>query len=136
MADIEIGQTFLDRKAVNFYGQKGKYFIALSCADCDGDEFACLVMNTERRMEKYQLYCNRQAQKFILSPGTFPFITTHTSIMLSTPCLYKYEEMYQDNIELLDRASKVLCRQIKNCIDWGFIQVKIAKYIKLSFNKL
>ena len=133
MAGIDIGQTFLDLKATNFQGTKGKYFISMSCADCDGDEFVCFVMNTERKMEKYKLYCNKSVQKFIIAPSTFSFITKNTSIMLEIYAIYKFEEMYEDNIKLLDKASELLCRQIKNCIDWDFLPPKIAKMIKEVF---
>jgi hypothetical protein len=132
MADIEIGQTFIDHRSTNlFEGEKAKYFITMSCADCEGDEFACFVMNTERRMEKYRLYCNKSKQKFIIPPGTFSFITNNTAIMLAKPAIYKYEEMFQDHIQLLELATPLLCKQITNCIDWDYIPLKIAKMIKV-----
>ena len=133
MADIEIGQIFLDLKAISYQGEKAKYFISMSCANDIGDEFACFVMNTEKRMDKYSLNCNKKAQKFILAPNTFSFITNYTAIMLSRACLYKYEEICEKHIKLLDVATNILCRQIKNCIDWNFIQRKIAILIKDAF---
>jgi hypothetical protein len=131
MADIEIGQTFVDLRSSNLFQEnKAKYFITLSRADCEGDEFACFVMNTERRMEKYHLNCNKSKQKFIIPPGSFSFITANTPIMLANPAIYKYEEMFTDHVKLLDEAAPLLCGQIKNCIDWDFIPVKIKKMIK------
>lgn len=51
MADIEVGQTFIDFHSTNLFNpDKPKYHIAMSCAYCEGDEFICFVMNTERRM--------------------------------------------------------------------------------------
>ena len=133
MADIEIGQTFLDLSATCYQGTKGKYFIAISRASDFGDEFACFVMNTERRMDKYRLNCNKSVQKFIIAPATFTFIRNYTSIMLSKPCLYKYDEMFEKHIKLLDVAPNLLCRKIKNCIDWDYIPGKIAPLIKKAF---
>ena len=131
MADIEIGQTFIDLRSTSLFQEdKAKYFITMSCADCEGDEFACFVMNTERMMEKYLLYCNKSKQKFIIPPGTFSFVTNNTAIMLAKPAIYKYEEMYEDHIRLLDLAPALLCSQIKNCIDWDYIPLKISKMIK------
>ena len=95
MADIEIGQTFLDFSATSYQGVKAKYFIVMSRADDIDDEFACFVMNTERRMDKYKLNCNKSVKKFIIVPGTFSFISNYTSIMLSRPCLYKYKEIFE-----------------------------------------
>lgn len=133
MVDIEIGQTFLHLRATSYQGVKPKYFITMSRANDVGDEFACFVMNTERRMPKYCLNCNKSVQKFIIAPSTFSFIKNYTAIMLSIPCLYKYEEIYESNIKLLDIASNLLCKQIKNCVDWDYIQPKIALLIKEAF---
>jgi hypothetical protein len=133
MADIEIGQTFIDHHSTNlFQKDKAKYFIIMSCADCEGDELVCFVMNTERKIEKYKLWCNKSKLKFIIPPGTFSFITDNTAIMLAKPAIYKYEEVYADHIKLLDKATPLLCSQIKNCIDWNFIPLKISKLIKES----
>lgn len=136
MAEFEIGHTFLDLKATNFYGEKGKYFIALSSAEYDDDPIICFVMNTENRMDKYHLDCNRGNQKFILAPNKFSFIKNHTSIMLSQPVQYSLRGIYEDNIKLLDKADILLCRQIKNCIDWNYIPHKFAELINSSFKKL
>ena len=133
MADIEIGHTFLDFKAISYQGEKPKYFITMSNADDFGDEFACFVMNTERRKNKYVLNCNKSAQKFVIAPNTFSFVINYTSIMLSRPCIYKYEEIFETSIKLLDIAPNKLCRQIKNCIDWNYIQIKITNLIKDAF---
>lgn len=134
MADIEIGQTFLDLQATNHQGTKGKYFIAMSCADCEGDSFVCFCMNTEHHRDKYRLWCNRAKGKFLISPGTFPFIDRYTSIMLFDPCTYKYEEMCLRNIQIMNYiAPGTICRQIKNCIDFAGISVRFAKMIKNSF---
>ena len=133
MADIEIGQTFLNLTATNYQGTKGKYFIAMSCADCWGGKFACFVMHTEHRKEKYRLWCNKKAQKFMIAPNTLSFITSYTSIMLSIPNLYEYDEMYESNIKLFEVAPETICKQIKNCIDWSNISLKIANLIKSSF---
>ncbi len=134
MADIEIGQTFLDLKATNYQGTKRKYFIAMSRADCIGDSFACFVMNTEDYKDKYRLWCNKTKGKFLIAPGTFSFIDRYTSIMLFSPCIYKFEEMFQENIKILDIAPPTICKHIKNCIDWNNIQRKIACLIKTSFD--
>jgi hypothetical protein len=133
MAELERGQTFFDSRAVNLNQQKSKYFIALSNADFDDDLIVCFVMNTERRMEKYHIGCNKTSQKFIIKPGTFSFIKTYTSIMFDQPCCYQLNDIYEDNIKLLDKADDMLCRQIKNCIDWNYIPQKFSKLIKMSF---
>jgi len=133
MAEFEIGQTFLDLKATNFSGTKGKYYIALSNADFDDDLIISFVMNTENRMEKYKYGCNKDAQKFVIAPKTFSFIDRDTSIMLDQPVCYKLIEIYGRSIKLLDRADETLCRQIKNCIDLNYIPVKFANIIKACF---
>lgn len=135
MATFEKGQTFLDLGAINFYGEKGKYFIALSDAEYDDDLIVCFVMNTEKRMDKCHLHCNRELQKFIIKPNTFSFIKDYTAIMLILPCCYYLKEMYEPRIRLLDIADETLCRQIKNCIDWNEIPPKFKFLIKQSFKK-
>ena len=77
MAEFEIGQTFLDIKSTNFYSQKEKYYIALSNAEYEDDPIICFVMNTERRMDKYHIDCNKKDQKFILEPNTLSFIKNY-----------------------------------------------------------
>lgn len=136
MAEFEIGQTFLDLKSTNLYVQKAKYFISLSSADNEDDEIVCFVMNTENKMEKYHVGCNRQAQKFILLPDSLSFIINPTSIMLAEPARYYFREIYENNIKLLDKADLLLCRQIKNCINWDYISVKFANLIDASFKDL
>lgn len=133
MADFNKGQSFHDKFATNYQGTKGKYFIALSDADEDDDFIICFVMNTENRMDKYEWDCNKDKQRFIIRPNTFSFIKNPTSIILEKEVYYKYSEMYQSNIELLDIASDVLIRQIKNCIDWNRISLKAASIIKQCF---
>ncbi len=133
MADFNKGQTFLDLKSVNIDGIKGKYFIALSDADYIDDEIICFVMNTEKFMSKYMVNCNKQYQRFIISPGTFSFISKPTSIMLEKEWHYRFEEMFMDTIKILDLAPDLLVRQIKNCIDWGYILPKAKKIIEDSF---
>lgn len=133
MAEFEKGQTFLDLKATNYQGTKGKYFIGLSNADYDDDIIVCFVFNTENRMDKYHLYCNSEVQKFILPPKIFPFLTNHSAIMLNQPCCYNLKEIYNDSIKLLEKADDNLSRQIKNCIDWGYIPPKFQTLIKQSF---
>ena len=64
MADIEIGQTFIDFHSTNlFHPNKPKYHIAMSFANDLDDEFVCFIMNTERRIDKYKLKCNKSVQK-------------------------------------------------------------------------
>ncbi len=131
MVEFERGQFFLDHQATNYQGQKGKYFIALTDAECDDDLIVCFVLNTERRMELHTLDCNKEVQKYILAPNSFSFVRDHSAIMLSLPCCYKLIEMYKDNIQILnDKADEVLCRRIKNCIDLNQIIIKFAKIIK------
>lgn len=133
MAEFEVGQTFLDLKATNFKGTKGKYFIALSYAEFDDDLIISFVMNTEKMMDKYSYGCNKSDQKFVIAPRTFSFIDKDTSIMLSQPVCYELIEMYESHIKLLDKADELLCRQIKNCIDMNFISLKFAKIIRDCF---
>ncbi len=133
MADFEKGQTFLDLHATNFSSTKGKYFITLNNAEEEDDLIICFVMNTENRMDKFQLGCNKKFQKYILEPGEFSFLKNHTAIMLELASQYTLSEMYEDNIKLLDKAEDPLCRQIKNCIDFNYIIPKFTKIIKSCF---
>lgn len=133
MADFNKGQTFLDIKATNYQGIKPKYFIAMSDANDEDDIVVCFFMNTEHRMEKYNLNCNRASGRFIIATGTFSFIKEPTSIILSKEVHYKYSEMYGSNIKLLDAAKEILLRQIKNCINFDDISVNSAKIIKDCF---
>jgi hypothetical protein len=133
MAEFDRGQTFLDLAATNIDGTKGKYFIALSFAEYEDDEIVCFVMNTERRIENYTLNCNRTKGKFVIKPGTFKFITEHTSIMLKKEIYYKLEEILSSKIKLLDIAEDKLQREIKNCIYFNYLLPKGTKLIKQSF---
>ncbi|MGA2298774.1 MAG: hypothetical protein ABSG15_14600 [FCB group bacterium] len=133
MAEFERGQTFLDKKAINFDGTKGKYFIALSNAESSDDEVVCFVMNTENRMDKYKLNCNKKPGKFIIKPATFSFIKNYTSIMLNKEAYYTLDELCDKNIDLRDVAEDKLQREIKNCIDFDYLLPKGTKLIKDSF---
>jgi hypothetical protein len=133
MAGFNKGQTFLDKSSTILSGTKGKYFIALSEAEYDDDLIVCFVMNTEHRIDKYHFDCNKNDCRYIIKPGTFSFIDRPTSIMLIREVFYKYNEMYQDNIVLLDIAEELLLRQIKNCIDRNFISPKAYNIIQNSF---
>jgi hypothetical protein len=134
MADFSKGQTFLDLSATNIQGTKRKYFIALSDAQYEDDLIVCFVMNTEHRMDKYHLFCNKNNHRFVIAPKTFSFIVKYTSIILVKEAFYQYCEFFQENIKLLDSANDTLVRQIKNCIDWDYITPKAAVLIKKSFN--
>lgn len=133
MAEFERGQTFLDLKATNYQGTKGKYYIGLSNADYDDDVIVCFVFNTENRMDNYHLHCNDNVQKFIVGPATFSFIEKYSSIMLNLPCYYSFKAICNSSIKLLDKANDELSRQIKNCIDWSYIPLKFQPLIKQSF---
>ena len=56
--------------------------------------------------------------------------------MLDNASRYFLGEMYYDYIQLFEVADILLCRQIKNCIDWNYIPLKFAKNIKLCFKNL
>ena len=133
MADLNKGQTFLDLSATNYYGTKGKFFIALSNAEVENDLVVCFVMNTEKRMNKYHLLCNKNHQRFIIAPKTFSFISEYTSIMLVKEVFYEYSEFFQDHIKLKDVADDILVRQIKNCLDFNYLTQKATRLIKDSF---
>lgn len=131
MAEFDKGQFFFDRKAINFQGPKGKYFIGLTDANEADDLIVSFVINTENNFNKYNLKCNSKAQKFILAPNEFSFLSKHSSIMLSIPCRYSFEEICESNIEILkDKADDTLCRQIKNCIDLEQIEPLFSNPIK------
>ena len=133
MAEFNKGQTILDLSATNMVGTKGKFFIALSDADDVEDEIVCFVMNTEKRMEYYHKLCNKEKGKFIIEPGTFSFIKDNTAIMLKKEVYYKFNEMFDMNIKLLDVANDLLLRQIKNCIEFKYLLEKGIELIKNSF---
>jgi hypothetical protein len=112
---------------------KGKYFIGLSNGCFDDDLLVCFVLNTEHGMDKYKLDCNPISEKFIIPAKTFSFITDFTAIMLHREVIYYLREMYEFNIRLLDKASDVLSRQIKNCICRDHIAPKMYTLITDSF---
>ena len=66
MATIDRGQFFIDFKAIKDGRDKPKYFIALTEGNDDDDGIICFVINTENRMDLYQIGCNRKKQRFIL----------------------------------------------------------------------
>lgn len=136
MAELDVGQTFYDKEAADIAGQKGKYLIALSSAEYDDDDIICFVMNTENMMHKYTFGCNKRYGKFIIQPNAFSFIVNNTSIMLIKSSRYYMREMYGGNINLHEVAELLLCRQIKNCIDWNYIPPKHETLIKESFKQL
>lgn len=142
MADFNVGQTFIDHRSIakEHTTPKAKYFIGMNYAYKLSDIIACFVMNTERRMDLHSINCNRRVQKFVLCPDTFSFLNNFTSIMLNQAIPYTLEEIYKyhstTRIELFERADDNLCRQIKNCIDFSYIEPNLAKLIKDSFKNL
>jgi hypothetical protein len=133
MATIERGQFFIDHRALKNGKQKAKFFIALTDGDFDDDSIICFVINTEHRMDLYNVGCNRTKQRFILFKDIhkFEFLKSPSSIMLDEACRYFVKEFYEDNIGILDdKADENLCRQIKNCIDEGYILPSLMKLIK------
>lgn len=132
---FEKGQTFKDNRATNFDGEKGKYFIGMSNGEFEDDVICCFVMNTENKMHLHHLLCNSGKQKFIIAPKTFSFIINYTSIMLNKTVYYRVNEIINDPkiIELKDLADLNLSRQIKNCIDFDFVEPKYVPLIKSAF---
>lgn len=136
MATIEKGQFFLDHKAIKDGQSKAKFFIALTEAELDDEKIVCFVINTEKRMDIYQVLCNRKKQKFVLSPDIhkFSFLENFSSIMLDEPCFYFVNEFYEDGLDLLDDiAEETLCRQINNCIDIGYLLPGFTKLLKENY---
>jgi hypothetical protein len=134
MAEFEKGQFFFDKTATNYQGSKGKYFIGLTDANDGDDIIVSFVLNTENNFQKYNLNCNRDIQKYILTPNQFSFLKNYTSIMLSVPRKYTFEEMCESHIDILkDIADEKVCRQIKNCIDMDLIEPIFANPIKECF---
>lgn len=135
MAEFEKGLTFHDKTATNFDGEKGKYFIGLTDAEFEDDIIVSFVINTEHRMDKYRIGCNKEAEKYILEPKQFSFLKNYSSIMLDQSCGYLLKEMYEKNIELFydDKADDNLCRRIKNCINFDSIPTKYSILIKECF---
>lgn len=136
MASIDKGQFFIDFEALKNGEQKSKFFIALTDGYADDDSIICFVINTEHRMDLYNIGCNRCKQKFILFKDIhqFEFLKEPSSIMLQEPRCYFVKDFYHDNIKVLnDKADDILCRQIKNCIDVGYIIPKFMKVIKACY---
>lgn len=138
MATINKGQFFLDLQALKEGKTKAKYFIALTEGDNEEDDIICFVINTEHRMDLYNICCNKEKQRFILFKDVhnFDFLTEPSSIMLNEACRYYVKEFYEEKIKILsDKADNNLCRQIKNCIDEGNILPKFMKIIKDNYKK-
>jgi hypothetical protein len=53
--------------------------------------------------------------------------------MLVKEVFYKFAEIFENNILLLDMTNEILLRQIKNCIDWNYISPKAKNIILKSF---
>ncbi|NUM43002.1 MAG: hypothetical protein HUU45_15405 [Leptospiraceae bacterium] len=131
---FEAGRTFLDKKALNSTGPNPKYFIGMNDADFEDDAIVCFVFNTEHRMDLLpHTGCIKNKLKYVLIPGTFSFIKSHTAIDLY-PVFYNLKELINnENIVELDKASEELARKIKNCIDEKLIPKKAWSLIKDSF---
>jgi len=127
------GQTFLHKNATNYQGTKPKYFIALNQADGLEDEIVCFVINSENRMDKYVEGCNKGKGKYILKPNELSFITHHSSIMLDLPIRYYVKELFENDFVILDIANDLLCRQIKNCMNFDNIPSRFGNIIKDCF---
>lgn len=138
MAIIEKGSFFWDPHAVRDFREKDKYFIVLTDGDYEDDLLVCFSLNTEKRMDLYNVLCNRKSAKFILSPDLhrFSFLKKFTSLNLAEPCLYSAKELFETDIKILeqDKAELELLRQIKNCIDNGYLLPKHIALIKNSFS--
>jgi hypothetical protein len=109
----------------------------LTDGDSDDDLLVCFSLNTEKRMDKYNVLCNKKSAKFILSPEIhkFTFLKKFTSLNLDEPCLYSVKELFENHIKICekDKAGIELVRQIKNCIDNGYLLPKHIFLIKDSF---
>lgn len=136
MATIDKGQFFLDFTALKNGVSKAKYFITLTEGNEDEDSIICFVINTEHRMDLYNVGCNGNKQRFILFKDIhkFEFLKNPSSVMLDEACQYFIEEFYGDNLKILDdKADETLCRQIKNCIDEGYILPSFMSKIKENY---
>ncbi len=138
MAIIEKGLFFWDPHAIRDFKENDKYFIIITDGNYEDDLLVCFSLNTEKRMDKYNVLCNRRSAKFILSPDIhkFSFLKKFTSLNLDEPCLYSVKELFENHIKILeqDKAGIELLRQIKNCIDYGYLLPKHIALIKASFN--
>lgn len=138
MATINRGQFFLDHKAIKDGHQKAKFFIALTEGDADDEGVICFVINTEHKMDLYHVCCNKKQQKFVLynTIHKFKFLEEPSSIMLGEPCRYYVKEFYESHIKILgDIADEKLCREIKNCLDEGYILPSFMEIIKKNYKK-
>jgi hypothetical protein len=133
MPILERGQTFINHTSTLGEITKAKYFIAMNNADNDNDPVVCFVFNTENYEQYYKHQCIKPLVKFNIEPNTFSFIKNYTSIMLKIPVDYKLHELFKSNIDFLDKADELLQRQIKNCIDFGYLLPKHAELIKSAF---
>ena len=135
MPSIPKGQFFLDLIATKHGQQKGKFFIALTEGEFDDDRLICFVLNTENRMDLYRDGCNKAKGKFILLPDNhdFGFLINPTSIMLNEPCCYLVKEFYEDRIIMKKVADEKILREIKNCIDNGYLLPWMIKDIKSNY---
>ena len=132
---FEAGRTFLDKRAINSTGLNDKYFIGMNDADFENDLIVCFVFNTEHRMDLLpHIGCVKDKLKYVIEPGTFSFIKSHSSIDLY-PVFYALKELVDSkNIIELEKADDDLARRIKKCIDEKHIPTKAWSLIKDSFN--
>jgi len=139
MDTIKKGLFFLDYQAQRDFKKKAKYFIVFTDGDLLDDELVCFSLNTEHRMDLYRILCNKNKAKFILSSSVhkFSFLTEFSTLMLNEPCIYRVEELFSDRFEVFenDIASIELLRQIRNCIDDGYLLPKHILLIKNSFSQ-
>lgn len=139
MGIIKKGLFFLDHHAQRDFKEKPKYFIVFTDGDLSDDELVCFSLNTEHRMDLYNVQCNKNKAKFILSPKLHPFsfLTEYSALRLDEPCLYRVEELFGDQFMVFenDIAPNLLLRQIKNCIDEGYLLPKHILLIKNSYTK-
>ena len=100
----------------------------------EDDLIICFVMNSENNYYKYHLKCNKQIGKFILKENELSFIRHYTSIMLKQPIRYSLNELINSKtIDFKDIAPDLIQREIKNCIDFGYLLDDESKLIRNSF---
>jgi hypothetical protein len=137
MGIIEKGLFFWDPHATKNFEENDKYFIVMSDGEYEDDILICFSLNTEKRMDIYHVGCNKGKAKFILSPDKykFSFLKKFTALNLHTPSQYKVSELFNDEIKVYehDKANEELLRQIKNCIDEGYLLPREIELIKKSF---
>lgn len=138
MGIIEKGLFFLDYHATRDFKEKAKFLIVFTDGEYEDDVLVCFSLNTEQRMDLYHVGCNKKKAKFILSPDLqkFSFLDKFTYIKLDEPLFYSVEELFGQNIKIFekDKADIELLRQIKNCIDTGYLLTRQIELIKNSFN--